>query len=53
MKKNFKKLALSKETLRDLNDEKLAAVAGQATSAQYSRCDSCGIACTVISCPCA
>jgi hypothetical protein len=50
-KNNLKKLTLSKETLRGLDAEKLAEVAGgDDTSIQYSHCGSCGIACTVISC---
>jgi len=50
-KNNLKKLTLSKETLRGLDAEKLADVAGGGdTSIQYSHCGSCGIACTVISC---
>jgi ribosomal protein S14 len=43
----IKKLALSRETLRDLADGQLRGVEGGATSLQYSRCDSCGIVCTV------
>jgi natural product precursor len=48
MKKNIKKLVLSKETLRNLNEEQLNDVAGGDKSVQYSRCPdlSCGIGCT-------
>ena len=48
MKKTLKKLAIHKETLRSLNDEQMADVAGGQPSIQYSRCPdlSCGIGCT-------
>ena len=47
----IKKLALSRETLRHLADGQLhLAGGGPDTSLQYSRCESCGIACTVIDC---
>jgi natural product precursor len=48
VKKNIKKLILSKETLRNLNEEQLNEVAGGDKSVQYSRCPdlSCGIGCT-------
>jgi hypothetical protein len=49
MKKSIKKLALAKETLRNLNEEQIANVAGGITK-RYSDCGSCGIACTVIDC---
>lgn len=56
MKKNgLRKLTLSRETLRHLTDEQAAGVNGAIdTSLQYSRCPSCGIACTVprLSCTC-
>ncbi|HEY4572636.1 MAG TPA: class I lanthipeptide [Thermoanaerobaculia bacterium] len=56
MKKNTtpKKLALSRETLRSLADGQLRNAGGGATSLQYSRCESCGIACTVaqLTCTC-
>lgn len=51
-----KKLTLSRETLRNLAEESLRnAEGGIETSLQYSRCDSCGIACTVprLTCTCA
>lgn len=53
MKKNaLKKLSLHKETVRNLTDEKLGEVGGALpVSTQYSVCpQSCGIACTVITC---
>ena len=48
MKKNVKKLTLSRETLRVLADEPLTVAGGANLSLQYSRCinNSCGIACT-------
>jgi len=51
-KKDLKKLTLSRETLRTLDEDWLRDVAGEAiVSTQYSRCNqSCGIACTVITC---
>jgi hypothetical protein len=49
-KNNLKKLTLSKETLRGLDTEKLAEVAGGDPSNKYTNCGSCGIACTAISC---
>jgi hypothetical protein len=49
MKKTIKKLALAKETLRNLNEDQIANVAGGITK-RYSDCGSCGIACTVIDC---
>jgi ribosomal protein S14 len=55
MKKTVKKLSLSRETLRNLNEELLGIAGGAVdTSLQYSRCASCGIACTVprLSCTC-
>lgn len=57
MKKNgLRKLTLNRETLRTLADEQATGVNGAAidTSLQYSRCPSCGIACTVprLSCTC-
>ena len=51
MKKNSpKKLALSRETLRSLNE--LGGVAGEAPggSLKYSRCESCGIIYTPCNC---
>lgn len=52
MKKESRKLTLNRETLRALDEDWLRNVAGQAiVSTQYSRCNqSCGIACTVITC---
>jgi hypothetical protein len=56
MKKTVKKLALSRETLRNLNEDLLEKAGGGApgTSLQYSRCDTCGIVCSVpqYSCTC-
>lgn len=50
------RLTLSRETLRNLAGEPLRGAEGGAanTSLQYSRCDSCGIACTVphLTCTC-
>ena len=45
----MKKLVLSKETLRNLNQEQLIDVAGGKRSDVYSECPdkSCGIACTI------
>ena len=43
----IKKLALSRETLRNLADAQLRDAQGGATSLQYSRCDTCGIVCSV------
>jgi hypothetical protein len=55
MKKTVKKLSLSRETLRSLDEELVNAEGGAFVSGQYSRCNqSCGIACTVrqLSCTC-
>jgi len=49
MKKSIKKLALAKETLRNLNEDQIANVAGGITK-RYSDCGSCGIACTYVDC---
>ncbi len=47
-RKAVKKLALSRETLRRLNDETLREAAGGAKtdSCQWSDCDTCGIICS-------
>ena len=50
MKKSIKKLALAKETLRNLNEDQIADVVGGTPSKRYSDCGSCGIACTYIDC---
>ncbi len=52
-KKNLKKLSLNRETVLRLDEAQMLTVAGQApgTSLQASRCDTCGIACTVYTCP--
>lgn len=52
-KSNLRKLTLSRETLRRLSEGQIRDAAGQAIdqSLQYSRCNTCGIACTVITCP--
>jgi natural product precursor len=50
MKKTIKKLTLAKETLRNLNEDQMADVAGGVPSKRYSDCGSCGIACTYIDC---
>jgi hypothetical protein len=52
VKKSIKKLALNKETLRNLNEDQLNEVAGAKRSDVYSECPdkSCGIACTYIDC---
>lgn len=52
MKKSIKKLALNKETLRNLNEDQLNEVAGGKKSDVYSECinKSCGIACTYVNC---
>ena len=53
-KHSLKKLALHRETLRSLDKDSLR-VAGAAPapkSARYSECDTCGIVCTVLTCPC-
>jgi hypothetical protein len=49
VKKSIKKLALNKETLRNLNEDQLNEAAGGKKSDVYSECinKSCGIACTV------
>lgn len=55
MKKHtLKKLALHRETLRSLDKDSLRVAGGAPTpkSAQYSECDTCGIVCTVYTCPC-
>lgn len=54
MKKNVRKLSLSKETLRSLDEAMAREAVGAAPSFEYSRCEnnSCGIACTVLTCPC-
>jgi hypothetical protein len=52
MKKTISKLTLNRETLRRLDEAHMQGVAGAApTNLQYSRCDTCGIACTVYTCP--
>jgi hypothetical protein len=44
----IKKLALSRETLRDLAGGQLRLAGGGGdTSLQYSRCDTCGFVCSV------
>jgi len=56
MKKTVKKLALSRETLRNLNEDLLEKAGGAIeTSLKYSRCDTCGIVCSVpqYTCTCA
>jgi hypothetical protein len=57
MKKTVKKLALSRETVLNLNEGLLGKAEGGAADAsyQYSRCDTCGIVCSVpqYSCTCA
>ena len=50
MKKSIKKLTLAKETLRNLNEDQMADVAGGVPSKRYSDCGSCGIACTYVDC---
>jgi hypothetical protein len=58
MKRNtsLKKLALSRETLRNLSDQALNGVAGGAKtlSCHWSDCDTCGIVCSapIQSCTC-
>jgi ribosomal protein S14 len=51
-KSNLRKLTLSRETLRHLSEAQIRDAAGQAIdqSLQYSRCNTCGIACTVVTC---
>lgn len=53
-KTTLKKLTLHKETLRSLDEKSLHVAGGAPTpkSARYSECDSCGIVCTVLTCPC-
>ena len=54
-KTTLKRLALNRETLRSLDAIGMRGVAGGAPrpkSAQYSECDTCGIVCTVLTCPC-
>ena len=50
MKKQVKKLTLNRETLRDLDENRMSEVAGGDPSRKYTNCGSCGIACTVIDC---
>jgi hypothetical protein len=52
MKKQVKKLALNRETLRSLTDRQMVEAAGARPSKEYSRCinTSCGIACTIDTC---
>jgi hypothetical protein len=50
-KDTFRKLTLSRETLRRLSEAQIQEAAGQAPTLQYSQCDTCGIACTVFTCP--
>jgi hypothetical protein len=56
MKRNAKKLALSKETLRHLSDRALNGVGGakSGVSCLWSDCDTCGIICSapIQSCTC-
>ena len=56
MKKHAKRLTLSKETLRNLESDRMAGVEGGispsrrpncTTSKEYSLCETCGIACTI------
>ena len=53
MKKTISKLTLNRETLRRLDEDQMKGAVGQAPtlSLQASRCDTCGIACTVYTCP--
>jgi hypothetical protein len=58
MKRKAKKLSLSRETLRDLNECALHGVKGAnntvVASCQWSDCDTCGIVCSapIQSCTC-
>ena len=55
MKKHtLKKLALNRETLLSLDQDSLRVAGGapRPKSAVYSECDTCGIVCTVLTCPC-
>jgi natural product precursor len=52
MKKQVKKLTLNKETLRTLDESQMHEVAGGDPSHKYTKCGSCGIACTVDTCIC-
>ena len=49
-KTEIKKLTLSKETLRSLREDALQEAVAAAPSFYYSRCDTCGIACTQVVC---
>ena len=53
-KTTIKRLVLSRETLRSLdsNSLRVAGAAPRPKSYQYSECDTCGIVCTVLTCPC-
>lgn len=51
MKKTISRLTLNRETLRRLDEAQMQGVAGALPSLQASRCDTCGIACTVYTCP--
>jgi hypothetical protein len=56
MRKNAKRLTLSKETLRNLEPDRMDGIEGGApptrradctVSKEYSLCETCGIACTI------
>ena len=53
MKKTISKMTLNRETLRRLDESQMRGAVGNAPnqSLQASRCDTCGIACTVYTCP--
>ncbi len=53
MKKTISRLKLHRETLLRLDEAQMQGVVGNAPnqSLQASRCDTCGIACTVYTCP--
>jgi len=53
VKKRTKKLVLNRETLARLQDDTLAAVAGGATTFQFSICKPCGTQETISPCTCA
>ena len=52
-KRTVKRLTLNRETLRSLDENNLRVAAGGAPppkSAVWSECETCGIACTIITC---
>jgi hypothetical protein len=52
MKKTISKLTLNRETLHRLDEAQIRGAVGNGPdqSLQYSRCDTCGIVCSVYTC---